>query len=280
MRSRPPGCRREAAPGSARAGFTLVELVLATALGALLLLAIYQVVLVNERTFSRTAARLTTQQTVRAAADVLTATLREASAAAGDLIGFGPDSVRVRSAVAFRIACDVGTAPSVVFEPYAGAVAPGDSVMVWAENDPASAHDDRWLIGVAGPVDTTVGCPGGGPGERVELQALSPSLGTNALAVGAPLRSFRVDTYGLRPLLDGWYLARWTAGTAPVPLVGPLDPSGSGLELRFLDGLGHAVADPLLVAQIELTVRTSSPVLDTDGSPIADSLTTRVSLRN
>ncbi|MEZ4414659.1 MAG: prepilin-type N-terminal cleavage/methylation domain-containing protein [Gemmatimonadota bacterium] len=263
-----------------RTGFTLVELIIATALGALLLLTIYQVVLVGQRTFSRQAARLSVQQTARAATDVLTALLRETSAQAGDFLGMGPDSLRLRRPITFAVACDVSAAPSVVFEPYARWVAQGDSVMVWAENDPANPADDVWLIGVAGPVDTTAGCPSGGAGERVELNGLVPPLGANVLSVGAPVRAFQVESYGLRPALGAHYLARWVGLAEPVPLVGPLGPPGQGLQLTFLDRLGNVVANPASVAQIELLVRTFSPVLDSDGAPIADSLSTRVSLRN
>ncbi len=263
-----------------RHGFTMVELVIAMALGSLLVLAIYQALLVNQRAFQRQSARVGVQQTVRGAADVLSSVLREVSPGAGDLIGIGPDTVRIRSTIAFAVSCDVTAAPSVLVEPIGVWMTTGDSLVVLAENDPSDPNDDQWLTGFVGAMDTTQVCPSGARAARVDLVGLNPGLGAQTLGPGAPIRAFQTASWGLRTALGAPYLARWAPLTAPVPLVGPLGPAGTGLQFRFMDGVGAPVADPLLVQQIEFSVRAYSQTLDRDGNPIADSLTTRVSLRN
>ena len=262
------------------AGFTLVEVIIATALGTLLLLAIYQALLVNQRAFQRQSARVTVQQTVRGAADVLSAALREVSATAGDLVGIGPDSIHFRAPIAFGVSCDVTNAPTVVVEPIGVWLQPGDSILVLAENDPTDPSDDQWLRGVTGTVDTLNVCPGGARAAQVTLAALTPPLGGQVLGPGAPIRAFATRSWGLRTALGQPYLAQWSATTPVVPLVGPLGPPGQGLRFRYLDRMGNPVANPPEVAQIEFSIQAISRILDSDGTPIADSLTTRVSLRN
>lgn len=274
------GERARVASTDARRGFSLVELVIATALGTLLLLAIYQALLVNQRAFQTQSARISVQQTVRGAVDVLSSLLREVSASAGDLVSIGPDSVHVRTPIAFGVSCDVTTAPTVVVEPLGVWLNPGDSILVLAENDPADPSDDLWLKGLAGDVDTMRVCPSGARAAQVDLLGLTPPLGGQVLGPGAPIRAFVTMSWGLREVQGVPYLAQWRLSTPVVPLVGPLGPTGLGLEFHFLDGAGSPVADPLQVAQIEFSVRAYSRILDRDGTPIADSLTTRVSLRN
>jgi hypothetical protein len=80
------------------------------------------------------------------------------------------------------------------------------------------------------------------------------------------------------------YIARQVAGGAAEPLVGPVPASfATGvptLEFIYMDGTGAVTTVPANVQQIEVRVRVRSDARDAQGDMIADSLTTRVYLRN
>ena len=88
-------------------------------------------------------------------------------------------------------------------------------------------------------------------------------------------------TYGLYAWNGIPYLGRTTPGGTTQPVVGPLDArAASPLAFAFYDENGAVTADPLLVSQIEVTLRTSSDVRNPQGDLVADSLILRVNTRN
>jgi hypothetical protein len=106
---------------------------------------------------------------------------------------------------------------------------------------------------------------------------LAAALVNDTVRIGAPVRAFTVYTYGLYSLDGDYYLAR-RSGATTARLVGPL--SSNGVSFIYTDSFGNVTNNPRSVSQIEVTLRSESRVLNPQGRPIADSLTTAIYLRN
>jgi len=263
-----------------RRGFTLVELLVVVVLGGLLVLAIYQVLITNSRTYAVNNAQIQGQQSLRAGMDVLFGELREISAGEGDLVGMGVDSVTIRAPRAFGLVCatDYSVNPPTVTAYRLGPVVEaGDSIHIFADNLPDRARDDVWLTRAVQKVDTTVTC-GGAPAQKLFIPNLASTGDT--VRLGAPLRTFLTYTYGLIPWGGEEYLGRRisTAGT-PDPLVGPLIPD-RGVSFLYLDSIGAVTMVDTVVSQIEVTLRYQSPVRNVQNQVVRDSIVGRVHLRN
>jgi prepilin-type N-terminal cleavage/methylation domain-containing protein len=267
-----------------RSGFTIVELLVVAVLGSLVVAATYQVLLTNQRTYTAQNAQIQSQQTVRAGLDVLFGELRELSRTGSDIQAFGGDSLKVRAMRKFGLACAVNVgAGTIDVRKYGTWIEVGDSVVIYAENTTASASDDRWIRGRVTGRDTTVLC-NGAAAQRLTVPmittAATSSSPRDTVRVGASLRSYTHYTYGLYTIDGQPYLGRKDAGsTTPVALVGPLR-SGTGLAFRYLDTLNAVTTTAGNIAQIEVTLRTSSTIRGPNGGYVADSVKTRITLRN
>jgi prepilin-type N-terminal cleavage/methylation domain-containing protein len=263
-----------------RNGFTLVELLVVVVLGGLLLLAIYQVLITNSRTYAVNNAHIQGQQSLWAGMDVLFGELREISAEEGDIVEMGPDSITIRTPRAFGLVCatDYSLSPPRITAYRLGpAIEVGDSIFVFADNLPDLMTDDVWLTRVVQSVDSTATC-GGSLGQKLTVTNLASTGDT--VRVGAPIRAFLTYTYGLYTIGDESYLGRRvsTAGSAD-PLVGPLIPK-RGVTFRYLDSLGAVTTVSTDVAQIEVTLRYQSQVLDSRNQLVQDSVVALVYPRN
>jgi prepilin-type N-terminal cleavage/methylation domain-containing protein len=263
-----------------RRGFTLVELLVVVVLGGLLVLAIYQILLTNSRTYAVNNAQIQGQQALRAGMDVLFGELREISAQEDDIVGMGIDSITIRTPRAFGLVCatDYSSNPPRVTAYRVGPVVQaGDSIHIFADNMPDRARDDVWLTRAVQSVDSTVTC-GGAPAQRLAVPNLASTGDT--VRLGAPLRAFVTYTYGLITWGGEEYLGRRisTSGT-PDPLVGPLIPK-RGVSFRYLDSIGAVTTVDTLVAQIEVTLRFQSAIRNVRNQLVRDSLVSRVYIRN
>ena len=265
-----------------RRGFTLVELLVVTVLGSLVVLASLQVLVTNQRAYTAQNAQIRDQQTIRAAMDVLWGELREVSSRGGDILSMGQDSISVRVMRKFGLTCAVDTTGTGQPRLRATRVGPafesGDSAWVFADNDEDVENDDRWFRARVTQVDTTALCGTTG-GQILVFAGQRPAFHADSVRVGAPVRSFRIYTY--RPVL--WngelYLGRTEPGSNAIPIVGPLAPSG-GLAFSYRDSIGGVTTVPTRVRQIVITVRTRSGVLNSLGQPVSDSITTWIYTRN
>lgn len=272
-----------------RGGFTLVELIVVSVLGAVVLAAALQVLITNQRTYTVQSATIEGQQASRMAIEVMFNELRELSPADGDILAMAPSSMRVRLMRRLGLACEVDVGPLAlpptirVLDNTGDDFEAGDTVLVFADNREATASDDDWLRAAIVSVDTTVTCLGGR--EAIDLQ-FTPGdtiFATDTVRVGAPVRGFEVYEYFIQDWLSAStpYLVRRDLGTLESwPIAGPLRPGTQGVQFIYRDALGAITSTPMDVRQIELRIRTGNRVLTGAGDLVSDSLETWIYTRN
>ncbi|MDZ7779160.1 MAG: prepilin-type N-terminal cleavage/methylation domain-containing protein [Gemmatimonadota bacterium] len=266
-----------------RRGFTLVELIVVSVLGVVVLTAMLQVLITNQRTYTAQSAVVEGQQSTRMALEVLFNELREASPAGGDLLVMTSDSVKVRLMRKFGIGCDTdldALLPKMTVLDNSGAdFAEDDSVFVFAENRDATPDDDVWISAEVTAVDTTVTCLGGRPAIDLEFDLQETLFSTDTVKVGAAVRSFETFTFGMTTVLGDEYLGRRDDDGFMWPIAGPLRPN-DGLEFIYRDALGDVTSTPTDVRQIEVRIRTGTQVINPVGETVSDSIDAWIYTRN
>ncbi len=264
----------------ARYGFTLVELLVVVVLGTLLVMAAYNVLITHHRVYAVNNAQIQGQQIMRAGLDVLFGELREISTPGGDLVEMEEDRLSIRSQRAFGLVCDTdySASPEELTVIQMGSLfEAGDSIFVFADNDPERSSDDTWLARVVQSVDHTATCEGRAA-QTLSVTELASTGDT--VRVGAPVRAFERFAYGSFVIDGETYLGRQPQGaTNPDPLVGPVLPVG-GVVFRYLDALEQVTTVAAEVAQIEVTLRYESQVRTAAGQLVGDSLLARIYPRN
>jgi prepilin-type N-terminal cleavage/methylation domain-containing protein len=270
-----------------RDGFTLVELIVVSVLGVVVLAAALQVLITNQRTYTVQSATIEGQQSSRMAVEVMFNELRELSPGDGDILHMESDSLRVRLMRRLGIACAVDLGPLAVtpkitvLDNTGDDFEAGDTVLVFAENREATASDDVWLRARVAGVDKTVTCLGGRPAIDLEFDPLSTIFDTDTVRVGAPVRGYETYDYFVWSWLNNPYLVRSDITAAfPWPIAGPLRPGGQGLQFIYRDALGAITSTPTDVRQIELRIRTGNRVRNSAGDLVSDSLDTWIYTRN
>jgi len=264
-----------------RLGTTLLELLVALGLLGVLSLAVVGVLVRTQNGYRTMTAQIDRRQSLRAAAALLPAELRELDAAEGDLIALSPTAVTIRAPRELAVLCrDLVPGP------------PGPvsltlrSAPRYGLRDPDADTDSLWILTPEPrwvPADvTSVGsapCADGSPGRSVTVTLPT----ADAVPLGTPVLVFEDVTYRLyRSSEDGrWYIGQGTA-TDFQPVIGPV--TAAGLSLAYLDSAGTPTTDGRRVQLIEVRVRaaTSEPVRDAAGrlgKPV-DSVVTLVALRN
>lgn len=265
-------------PGGTEAGFTLVELIVVAVLGALLVLATFQVLVTNQRTYTAHGARIQGSQALRGALDVLSAELREISPAGGDLVAMDDDTLQLRAMRAFGVVCHDSIRGSMGWRALRVGqwIAGADSVLVFADNDGGDASDDAWIVTRVSSSDTSSSCSGA-PAQLLRFPNSAPFV-ADSVSSGAQVRAFTHVRYGLIPYDGEHYVGRQIPGGSWTPVVGPI--RAGGLSFAYLDEDGVATTTATDVRQIRITVRTGSDVLDSTGQPVRDSVSTVVHTRN
>lgn len=263
-----------------RRGFTLVELIVVTVLGALVLLASLQILITNQRTYTAQTAQIQGQQATRAAIDVLFTELREISAQGGDLLSMNASSLSIRVMRKLGVACLVTSAsPPVIRALQLGNwFAAEDSVFVFADNNTSLSSDDKWISAKITAIDTTVKC-GTSNAQNLSFGGQAAKFTADSVRTGAPIRSFVRYRYGLITYDGEPYLGRTDAGGTAVPLVGPLKAT-NGIAFAYLDSLGAVTSTANRVRQIRVTIRTASGVVNSVGETVSDSVTAVIYTRN
>lgn len=277
---------------NAEAGFTLVELTVVVVISSLALLAIYETLITQERTYRYQTAAIDAQGSTRVALSLLASEMREMSASAGDLVTMSGSDLRVATAdsVRFRAFRKVGIVCRVnrllgtmdVWVP-GSAFAANDRLLIFQEGDSITDEDDQWALATLPAVGDSVDGDCSNQWSTYPTQSLSGLIGfTGTIEAGALIRSFESLTYGAYQHDGEWVLGR-RSGTSIVPLVGPtLSPSEGGIRFQYFDLNGNELnpttdADRAAVSRIQVTVR----ALSRGGlhGEYVDSLTTNVYLR-
>jgi prepilin-type N-terminal cleavage/methylation domain-containing protein len=266
-----------------RRGFTLIELLVVAVLGTLVLGAVLQVLITNQRTYTAQTAVVQGQQNSRMAFEMLFNELREASPGDGDIVSMSSTQITVRLMRKFGVVCATDLAsltPNVtVLDNTGDDFAAADSVVLFAENREATPNDDVWLRLEVDAADTTVTCLGR-PGIEVGFDVTTlPMFVADSVRVGAPLRSFREYTFGTVNWNGKPYLGRSEDGGLMWPIAGPLR-AANGMQFIYRDALGNVTATPTDVRQIEIRVRTGSEVTNSVGRMVSDSIDAWIYTRN
>lgn len=266
-------------------GMTLVELTVVTVLGSLILAAMFQVLISNQRTFAAQNAGVQSRQTLRGGMDVAFSELREISPEDGDVVEMEEQRLHIRAGRSVGLICSIistsGTNHPIVQAKKVGRYLDDDSARVFYENDPSLRDDDVWRTANVEVMDTsgTLTCPDGSTAQEVQLNGVRYAAPTDSILTGALVRNFVHYRYELGDYNGRSYLLRIASDGASTPLVGPLDAT-DGVSFGYLDGDGAPTAVPEEVRQIEITLRTTSQASDARGEPFRDSLTTRIFTRN
>lgn len=252
-------------------GFTLAEILVVIVLGTVVVASLYQVLVYQQRLYTRERAATYRQDALRLANAVLTGDLMEASASEGDFVALEPDSLSLRSPVGLAIVCAVDSSSGRlgVFH-IEGRVldSEGDSLLIY--------HPDGWLVTEAADVDSEgiggLECPyAAGPSTEKAIHVGGSLIGVPA---GAPLRAFHRYTYVLEEEDGSWWLARADASGTEI-LAGPFVGDGSGMVFAYFDAAGAPTTDPARVARLDVMLVAESEPYDR-----LDTLTTSVRPRN
>ena len=274
-----------------RRGFTLVELIVVTVLGSVVMLAALQILTTNQRAYTAQSAVISGQQSTRMAIEVLFAELREVSAPGGDILAMSSDSLRVRLMRKFSVVCqtDMAVQPnltvldslgSMSINAAANAFDAGDSVFVFADNNENDDDDDVWIKARVSSVDIAAVCPQNGEGAMLlTFNGQGALFAADSVGIGAPVRSYLEYTFGMTTMAGDPYLARRVGNGDMIPIAGPLR-AGTGLEFAYRDADGVVTTVPANVRQIEISVRTGSTVLNSLGEMVSDSISVLVYTRN
>ena len=268
-----------------RRGFGLIELLIVAVLGSVIVTSVYTMLITSTRVLTAHTATTRASETIRSGVDVLFAELREVSSAGGDIIATGNQTLVVRVMRGFGVVCDVdltGT-PKLTVIRVGRWFQSGDSIVVFGDADEGRASDDVLHSGVVSVVDTTGSCPSGGPSPAQVLTVpnMGTQLTTDSVRTGAPVRSYEHLWFGLTAYGGDWYLGQGTSSSTAAPIVGPLrEPTENGLEFEYFDDFGNATTTLTAINQIEITLRTPESPVGPNGSPMSDSVSARIYVRN
>ena len=258
----------------ARRGATLLELLVAMVLAAVLLGAASSTLVRQRRSASGQATRVRAESQVRAALGELEVALDGLSPAAGDLVaGEARDTaLQLRTVIAGAVACDstMGQATLAAADTSEGrasgvAAAPRAGDTLWWRPPGAAA----WVARRVTIVTTNTGvCAAGGSGVQALLRL--GFLLPDTVPRGAPLRLTRQARYSFYHASDGsWQfgISEWSdvlhAFPPPQPVAGPfvlVAPGGARTGFRYFDAGGSALsigaqgASVVNVARVRVTL--------------------------
>lgn len=260
---------------ASRSGFTLVELMFAMVLGALVGVTLVASIAGQQRYFRGASAITNTRNQLRQAAALLPADLRSISRIGKDIYSMTSEQIDFRSVMGSSVICSKPTTTSIIVPPlqvaknnsltaWVNQPQVGDSILVYDDSILVSTSDDTWrayqITGITAVTGVNA-CPvrtaaTGGFVEtadatessyQITVAASTPFRTSNY--VGNPVRFFRRVKYGLyqESADNNWYLgysdcAYLTArGTTPCStmraIAGPLSAYTSGGSSLATNGL-------------------------------------------
>lgn len=282
-RTGPSPLGRRPARWRSEAGVTLIELLVYMVVAGIVMASVYQMMVTQSRNFTDQREITDARETVRGAAALLSAELRQVAPADSDLYFMHSDSIGLRSITSSGYLCGWDKANrryalwSVAGEIDEGTV---DSALIYA------VATDAWeVIDIQNLMKPSVAGLGtcqwsaGGSADTVA----TVSNASDDVQLGAPFRSFRPIQYGMFYEDGRWWLGRKTVGGTYEKLTGPLlSPANGGLVFNYyaIDGATTAVADSVVTVEFIIRSESSGQSIQRDGlSARKDSIRTRVYLR-
>ncbi len=294
-----------------RRGYTLVELLVALTLLAVLLAGLTGVLARQWRMYASLDARHAARVQLRAGADAMRASLRPLSAradslVASDVVALTDTLIDVRSTLGASVVCGMPDARTVDLPP----LSLDPPTLSWWTSPPQSGdlmlvHDaptDSWSSATIESVGSSVGACGASPllrpsdAGRARLRVRITAPLAAGAAVGSPVRLLRRVRWQHYRASDGrWYLGQreWdgSAWSGVQPVAGPLRGPGSpaGLSVGGRDSAGAASGGPAggpldaaslaRVREIGIVLRADAPAAgDRRGAPRIDSVDVRVAV--
>ncbi|MEO5579920.1 MAG: type II secretion system protein [Gemmatimonadaceae bacterium] len=274
-----------------RAAFTLIELIVATAITGLVGAAMVSTVTRQQRFHSAASEMLGLRSQLRDAADVLTSDIRSAAVASHGLPLMTDSAIEMVTSIGSSVLCETPSGATILLPPAKLANGntltsilaqpdDGDIAMLYG-NPSASGSSATWealetvsftarsLASTCSPstgFTTAADAAAGSSGFAVTLSAPP----TAAVRKGAPVRFLRRVRYSLYRSSDSrWYLGHRrcrvlppAACTSVQPVSGPYNQysvgAGSGLGLRYYDTAGSelpAGGTGASVARIDIVLR-------------------------
>ncbi len=282
---------------SSARGFTLVELLVAMTMLAVLGLGLVRLLAVVQRTSRTQSERSAMQGTLRTGLQLAVTELQELSpnpSATGggtDITAVTASSITYRAMRAMSVTCEDPTSTTVkirasgpTYSAYRAPQATRDVLLI-LEHDADPAVGDEWrTVAITAVAPGT--CPDGDPAWTLTL-ANDPLVG--AIAVfPATVRIYETMRLGL-VTQDGrdWLgLESVSGGVAMTPLAGPVIPGGTGVQFAYRDdNNADAMGTPTAIRSIILTLRGQSDRPGNTGvgsttALLTDSVVTRIQLRN
>jgi prepilin-type N-terminal cleavage/methylation domain-containing protein len=281
-----------------RHGFTLVELLVALMLFAIMGGAMVRVLTSQQRAYNSQLQRTGLQQNIRVAGTLLPNEFRGLNPADSDIVAMSDTSLTVRSIQQLGVVCNppvlggalTGLTVTMRGPLYTAArsFVAGDSVFAWYEGDGSKRDDDGWVRGkvTAAANGSCPTLPNAGADPLLTLSfALRPTQpnAAGSIPTGSPILGYENRTYRLFQTGGRWYLGLARGAGATDQLIGPLIGS-TGLTFSYLDAAGAVTAVPTAVTTINVTLRaeTKDPIRKSDGSfgTAKDSVVLAVVVRN
>jgi hypothetical protein len=285
-----------------RRGFTLAEITLTLVLGALVLGLVATIGSHLQRQLALQADRLSANEQLSAASEVLPIDLRALSPHGGDiaLSEARDSSIQLRATIANAFVC-AGTSATLLLAPLLGpggrsvamTVQPGDTAWLLVDNDTGEVWRPVRLRGahpVLGGCSPALDANGAKVFDVAHIWSADLSDSVDA-TVGAILRVTRPMRFSFYRASDNrWYLGirSWNSATLQFntiqPVSGPFAPvsQGRGTRFQYFDDVGNRLSPTSLdirqIARIEVILFSDPSPRSTAGP--RDSLLVVVALRN
>ncbi|MGH7562769.1 MAG: PilW family protein [Gemmatimonadales bacterium] len=279
-----------------RAGFTLVELLVAMILLVIVGGGMYQSLVVVQRVSRTQSERAAMQGGLRTGVQLAVSELQELHANnpgnTSDLTSMGVSLVRYRAMRGLGLTCENASATEIKvwvdnYSGYQVPATPRHDVLLFIDNDSTKSDDDTWaMLDLTAVANGT--CPDGDPAYVLTVTAIpgwnaTPDL--SSVRVPGPMRTYEVMELGLRTQngRDWLGLRSVSSGEEMSPLAGPLETGG--VDFRYFDNATTETALAREVSMIEMVLRGQT---DRGGNIgiggttqlLTDTVRVRVQLRN
>ena len=277
-------------PRSRRAGFTLVELLVALVIFVLVASSLYRVLNVSQQTSRAQTERAAMQGSLRTGIQLAMAELQEIWTDDVDnlsaITAMSATSLSYRAMRGLGLTCGLQTTSTITITNWTGLTAPtvGQGIYLFDQGATESSEaDDSWWEGVISGVATGT-CNNGVATVASYVLSVTGIAGplTNVKVPG-PVRTWEAMQFGLVASGGRNWLGMRVPGGAMTPLAGPLN--STGLLIRYWDDATVETADPNDVKSITLelygeTDRAANRNFSGTTESLGDTVRVRVQLRN